>query len=134
MLYCSIVTTVPYMEWHVVQNGLLQCTTRFLIAVFPVMRCVNAGLKDVVVTRKAGEAVLRGAPVFAPGVLAMSKHLVEGDVVAVSIAREIPGNLPSSMSYVSACLTYHCIGLAYQHVLHISLYTHQLTLLVTLTL
>lgn len=53
----------------------------------------HAGLKEVVVTRKAGEAVLRGAPVFAPGVLAMSKHLVEGDTVAVSIAREIPGKV-----------------------------------------
>ena len=46
-------------------------------------------------TRKTGEAVLRGAPVFAPGVLAMSKHLEQGDTVAVSIAREVPGKLYS---------------------------------------
>jgi hypothetical protein len=51
----------------------------------------SAGLKEVVVTRKAGEAVLRGAPVFAPGVLAISKHTAPGDSVAVSIAREVPG-------------------------------------------
>lgn len=42
-------------------------------------------------TRKAGEAVLRGAHAFAPGVLAVSKGLAEGDAVAVSIAREMPG-------------------------------------------
>jgi predicted ribosome-associated RNA-binding protein Tma20 len=62
--------------------------------------CTYVGLKEVVVTRKAGEAVLRGAPVFAPGVLAMSKHLVEGDTVAVSIAREVPGTVPSTTTYL----------------------------------
>ena len=50
-----------------------------------------AGLKEVVVTRKAGEAVLRGAHVFAPGVLAVSKGLAAGEQVAVSVAREMPG-------------------------------------------
>lgn len=60
---------------------------------------MHAGLKEVVVTRKTGEAVLRGAPVFAPGVLAMSKPLEQGDTVAVSIAREVPGDLCPSASH-----------------------------------
>eukprot|EP00892_Ulva_mutabilis_P010498 jgi/Ulvmu1/7820/UM004_0049.1 len=48
-------------------------------------------LREVVVTRKAGEAVIRGAHVYAPGVLAMSKGTAKGDLVAVSIARELRG-------------------------------------------
>jgi len=43
------------------------------------------------VTRKAGEAIIRGAHVYAPGVLAMSKGIAKGDLVAVSIARELRG-------------------------------------------
>jgi predicted ribosome-associated RNA-binding protein Tma20 len=39
---------------------------------------VNAGCREVVVSRKAGEAVLRGAPVFIPGVLAASPHIAAG--------------------------------------------------------
>ena len=42
-------------------------------------------------TRKAGEAIIRGAHVYAPGVLAMSKGTAKGDIVAVSIARELRG-------------------------------------------
>lgn len=42
-------------------------------------------------TRKAGEAILRGAHVFAPGVLAFSQGVLVGDRVAVSIAMELPG-------------------------------------------
>ena len=53
----------------------------------------SAGLKEVVVTRKAGEAVLRGAEVYVPGVLAVTQGVVAGDPVAVSIAREVPGAL-----------------------------------------
>ncbi|KAK1373954.1 hypothetical protein POM88_030147 [Heracleum sosnowskyi] len=37
---------------------------------------------------KCAEAVLRGAQVFVPGVLACSAHVEEGDVVAVSVALE----------------------------------------------
>ncbi|WOH00013.1 hypothetical protein DCAR_0519369 [Daucus carota subsp. sativus] len=45
-------------------------------------------LKEVIVSRKCAEAVLRGAQVFVPGVLACSAHVEEGDVVAVSVALE----------------------------------------------
>eukprot|EP00850_Spirogloea_muscicola_P002253 SM000008S22342 [mRNA] locus=s8:1135794:1139339:- [translate_table: standard] len=57
----------------------------------------GGGLKEVVVSRKCGEAVLRGAQglarpwsaqVFVPGVLACSSHVEAGDMVAVSVAVE----------------------------------------------
>lgn len=49
--------------------------------------------KEVVVSRKCAEAVLRGANVFVPGVLACSGHVEQGDVVAVSVAVEhLDGN------------------------------------------
>ncbi|XP_050217023.1 rRNA (cytosine-C(5))-methyltransferase NOP2C isoform X2 [Mercurialis annua] len=44
--------------------------------------------KEVIVSRKCAEAVLRGAQVFVPGVLACSAHVEEGDAVAVSVAIE----------------------------------------------
>ncbi|KAG6542737.1 hypothetical protein Mapa_015812 [Marchantia paleacea] len=47
-------------------------------------------VKEVVVSRKCAEAVLRGANVFVPGVLACSQHVEEGDVVAVTVAVERP--------------------------------------------
>ncbi|XP_031132405.1 putative methyltransferase NSUN6 [Ipomoea triloba] len=47
--------------------------------------------KEVIVSRKCAEAVLRGAQVFVPGVLACSAHVEKGDVVAVSVAVEQPG-------------------------------------------
>ncbi|BBN03828.1 methyltransferase NSUN6 [Marchantia polymorpha subsp. ruderalis] len=50
----------------------------------------GASVKEVVVSRKCAEAVLRGANVFVPGVLACSQHLEEGDVVAVTVAVERP--------------------------------------------
>ncbi|KFM22695.1 Putative methyltransferase NSUN6 [Auxenochlorella protothecoides] len=48
--------------------------------------------REVVIVRKAGEAVLRGADVFVPGVLATTPGLCPGDVVVVSIALERPGS------------------------------------------
>ncbi|GFR42950.1 hypothetical protein Agub_g3839, partial [Astrephomene gubernaculifera] len=51
-----------------------------------------AGCKEVVVSRKAGEAVLRGAPVYAPGVLAVSSGVARGELVALAVARERPGS------------------------------------------
>ena len=39
---------------------------------------VHAGGREIVVSRKAGEAVLRGAPVFVPGVLAASPSIAAG--------------------------------------------------------
>ncbi|XVF20904.1 hypothetical protein REPUB_Repub12eG0043700 [Reevesia pubescens] len=46
--------------------------------------------KEVLVSRKCAEAVLRGAQVYVPGVMACSSHVEEGDVVAVSVAAEQP--------------------------------------------
>lgn len=48
--------------------------------------------KEVIVSRKCAEAVLRGAQVYVPGVLACSAHVEKGDSVAVSVALEQPGN------------------------------------------
>jgi hypothetical protein len=42
------------------------------------------GGKEVVVSRKAGEAVLRGAQPYVPGCIAASAGLEAGDLVAVS--------------------------------------------------
>ncbi|KAF8007805.1 hypothetical protein BT93_K1716 [Corymbia citriodora subsp. variegata] len=47
--------------------------------------------KEVMVSRKCAEAVLRGAQVYVPGALACSAHVEKGDVVAVSVALEQPG-------------------------------------------
>ncbi|XP_011044756.1 PREDICTED: putative methyltransferase NSUN6 isoform X3 [Populus euphratica] len=44
--------------------------------------------KEVIVGRKCAEAVLRGAQVFVPGVMACSAHVEKGDTVAVSAAIE----------------------------------------------
>ena len=44
---------------------------------------------EVVLGRPAGEAVLRGAEAFAPGVLAASAGIAAGDLVAVSVALEL---------------------------------------------
>ncbi|CAL1394311.1 unnamed protein product [Linum trigynum] len=44
--------------------------------------------KEVIVSRKCAEAVLRGAQVYVPGVLACSAHVEKGDTVAVSVALE----------------------------------------------
>jgi predicted ribosome-associated RNA-binding protein Tma20 len=41
--------------------------------------------KQVLISRKAGEAVLRGAQVFTPGVLGCSSGVCAGDTVAVMI-------------------------------------------------
>lgn len=43
-------------------------------------------VKRVVVDRKCGEAVLRGAPIYVPGVLGCSPNVQAGDEVAVSVA------------------------------------------------
>ncbi|KAM7265426.1 hypothetical protein ACFE04_003109 [Oxalis oulophora] len=48
-------------------------------------------VKEVVVSRKCAEAVLRGAQVYVPGVLACSAHVEKGESVAVSVAIEQPG-------------------------------------------
>ncbi|KAK9088312.1 hypothetical protein Scep_027394 [Stephania cephalantha] len=47
-------------------------------------------LKEVIVSRKCAEAVLRGAKIFVPGVLACSAHVEKGDTIAVSVAIEQP--------------------------------------------
>lgn len=45
-------------------------------------------IKEVIVSRKCAEAVLRGAQIYVPGVLACSSHVEKGDTVAVSVALE----------------------------------------------
>ncbi|MED6149548.1 rRNA (cytosine-C(5))-methyltransferase nop2c [Stylosanthes scabra] len=47
--------------------------------------------KEVIVSRKCAEAVLRGAQVYVPGVMACSAHVEKGDTVAVSVAVEQKG-------------------------------------------
>jgi len=44
---------------------------------------------EVIVGRKAGEAMLRGANAYAPGVLACTNDIAAGDLVAVSVGVEI---------------------------------------------
>ncbi|CAI9278851.1 unnamed protein product [Lactuca saligna] len=46
--------------------------------------------KEIIVSRKCAEAVLRGAQVYVPGILACSAHVEKGDVVAVSVGVEQP--------------------------------------------
>uniref|UniRef100_A0A0D3C843 SAM-dependent MTase RsmB/NOP-type domain-containing protein n=2 Tax=Brassica oleracea var. oleracea TaxID=109376 RepID=A0A0D3C843_BRAOL len=48
--------------------------------------------KEVLVSRKCAEAVLRGAQVYVPGVLACTAHVEKGDAVAVCVAMEQPGD------------------------------------------
>ncbi|KAK1425423.1 hypothetical protein QVD17_20775 [Tagetes erecta] len=47
--------------------------------------------KEVIVSRKCAEAVLRGAQVYVPGILACSAHVEKGEKVAVSVGVEQPG-------------------------------------------
>ncbi|KAF8659088.1 hypothetical protein HU200_058731 [Digitaria exilis] len=47
-------------------------------------------VKEIIVSRKCAESVLRGAQVYVPGVLACSAHVENGDKVAVSVAVEQP--------------------------------------------
>uniref|UniRef100_A0A383VZZ1 SAM-dependent MTase RsmB/NOP-type domain-containing protein n=1 Tax=Tetradesmus obliquus TaxID=3088 RepID=A0A383VZZ1_TETOB len=48
----------------------------------------QCGGREVVINRLAGEAVLKGAHVFSPGLLAASRGLAAGDAVAVTVALE----------------------------------------------
>lgn len=57
----------------------------------PQPRMCRAAGAEVVVNRLAGEAVLQGAHVFAPGLLAATPALKAGDLVAVTVAVEQPG-------------------------------------------
>ncbi len=50
-----------------------------------------SGGREVVISRRAGEAVLRGAPVFVPGVLAVSSGVARGNLVVLAVARDKPG-------------------------------------------
>ncbi|CAO2210762.1 unnamed protein product [Urochloa humidicola] len=50
----------------------------------------DQSVKEIVVSRKCAESVLRGAQVYVPGVLACSSHVEKGDKVAVSVAVEQP--------------------------------------------
>eukprot|EP00798_Chlamydomonas_sp_ICE-L_P021806 gene21806-28827_t len=46
--------------------------------------------KEVIISRKTGEAVLRGADIYVKGILAASSGISKGDLVAVSVALERP--------------------------------------------
>jgi hypothetical protein len=46
------------------------------------------GGREVVVNRLAAEAVLKGADLFAPGLMAASPGIAAGDLVAVTVALE----------------------------------------------
>ncbi|XP_020590413.1 putative methyltransferase NSUN6 isoform X2 [Phalaenopsis equestris] len=48
----------------------------------------DESVKEVIVSRKCAEAVLRGAQIYVPGLLACSSHVEKGDIVAVSVAVE----------------------------------------------
>lgn len=50
----------------------------------------DQSVKEIIVSRKCAESVLRGAQVYVPGVLACSSHVEKGDKVAVSVAVEQP--------------------------------------------
>lgn len=52
----------------------------------------NVAPKEVIVSRKCAEAVLRGAQVYVPGIMACSAHVEKGDTVAVSVAIEQQGS------------------------------------------
>ena len=45
----------------------------------------SLALPEVVVSRKCGEAVMRGADVYVPGVTGAAPHLTEGDRVCVLV-------------------------------------------------
>ena len=49
--------------------------------------------KEVIVGRMAGESILRGADVYAPGILAYTRGIEQGDVVAVSTGVEKNGGV-----------------------------------------
>lgn len=57
-------------------------------------------MKEIIIDRKAGEAVLRGADVFIPGVLASNPGLAVGDRVAVSVALERSGRLVIDLLHI----------------------------------
>lgn len=44
-------------------------------------------LKEVLISRKTAESVLRGASVFAPGVLAASHGLMTDDLVSIYVSK-----------------------------------------------
>ncbi|XP_073065212.1 rRNA (cytosine-C(5))-methyltransferase NOP2C [Primulina eburnea] len=75
---------IPGLDYLVFINGLGPLTVNYKYE-------ENKPPKEVIVSRKCAEAVLRGAQVYVPGVLACSAHVEKGDPVAVSVAVEQPG-------------------------------------------
>lgn len=61
------------------------CLPEVLVIESNGMQSVEPLAKEVVVGRKCGSSVLRGAEVYAPGVVAASPHLKVGDPVAVFV-------------------------------------------------
>lgn len=48
----------------------------------------HTGGREIIVNRYAAEAVLKGADVFSPGLMAISPGVSAGDLVAVTVAIE----------------------------------------------
>ncbi|CAN0913944.1 rRNA (cytosine-C(5))-methyltransferase NOP2C [Linum grandiflorum] len=72
---------IPGLEYVVLVKGAGPCAVDYGYA-------PEAPPKEVMVSRKCAEAVLRGAQVYVPGVLACSAHVEKGDTVAVSVGVE----------------------------------------------
>ncbi|XP_073145806.1 rRNA (cytosine-C(5))-methyltransferase NOP2C isoform X2 [Henckelia pumila] len=75
---------IPGLDYVVFVNGLGPFTVNYEYE-------ENNTPKEVIVSRKCAEAVLRGAQVYVPGVLACSAHVEKGEPVAVSVAVEQQG-------------------------------------------
>lgn len=65
----------------------------------------TGAVRELVVDRPCGEAVLRGADIYVPGVLACTAGVEPGDLVAVTIGREPPREAPSLLGCSYPLLT-----------------------------
>ncbi len=73
------------------RNQQILCCQSTILVLHHSCTLMAAGGKEVVVTRKTGEAMMKGADLYAPGVLACSAGISAGDLVAVSIALDEDG-------------------------------------------
>lgn len=63
-------------------------------------------VREIAVNRICGEAVLRGADVFVPGVMGATKSIEAGQIVAVSIAKEPPPNATTCRPLLRGTILY----------------------------
>ena len=71
---------------------------------------VDGGLPEVIVGRGCGQAVLRGAEVYAPGVVGMPSHIKAGDRVRGGFAGRVAPYLESIINFIPrlfGLLRYH---------------------------